>query len=280
MDYQLHQRMQEMSCIGESRHQAKKEYSEIYGSNTSNRTVGIHSFKTYDAYKQTSKEFVKYIRQNYKDIKDVNQITKEVAIIYLQNRQRDGKSAYTISKDMAAINKLFNFYITKKEAGIKERTYKDVKRSREEKVNDTKYNPQNYKYQIIFAKATGCRRQSVLKVKPEDFIYDKNGLPQKVYLKEKGGRKRLATIIKEYQSELKLFLGKKVNDEPIFDKYTKKIDNHAFRAEYAKNRYKELVSQKGKDNMDFRGYDKECLEKLTQDMGHNRIDIVVYHYLR
>lgn len=32
---------------------------------------------------------------------------------------KNDKSAYTISKEMAALNKLFNLFVTKKEAGIK-----------------------------------------------------------------------------------------------------------------------------------------------------------------
>jgi len=280
LDYQMHERMEQMKCIGESRHQAKAEYAEIYGENQRNKTIGIHSYKSYETHKQTSKEFILFVRQNYKDIKDVNQITKSVAVNYLQKRQTDGKSAYTISKDMAAINKLFNFNINKKEAGINQRTYRNITRSRTEKEHDSKYNPENYKYQIIFAKATGCRRQSVLKVSPQDFSFDKNGLPNKVFLKEKGGRERHATILTEYKEELKMFLKGKNGSKPLFENYTKKIDNHSFRREYSIKRYVELVNLKGSDNNDFRGYDKQCLEQLTKDLGHNRIDIVVYHYLR
>ncbi len=118
MDYQLHCRMQKMFCPSESRHQAKQEYKEMMNGDTHNRTIGIHSYKTYDAYKQTSIEFVRYIRKEHKDIKDVCQVKEEHVVEYLQQRQGDDKSAYTISKDMAALNKLFNLKITKKEAGI------------------------------------------------------------------------------------------------------------------------------------------------------------------
>ncbi len=54
-------------------------------------------------------------------------------------------ASYTISKDMAALNKLFNTHICKKDAGIKSRSYKDITRSRGEKAHDKKYNPDNYK---------------------------------------------------------------------------------------------------------------------------------------
>ncbi|MFZ7121557.1 MAG: hypothetical protein ACOWWH_11495 [Eubacteriaceae bacterium] len=83
MDYQMHLRMEQMKCIGESRHQAKKEYKEMMGENSSNRTMGIHSHSTYDAYKQTSIEFIRYIRSEYKNIKDVSSIKKEYVIEYL-----------------------------------------------------------------------------------------------------------------------------------------------------------------------------------------------------
>lgn len=44
MDYQMHLRMEQMKCIGESRNQAKQEYKEMLhiGEHANNRTVGIH----------------------------------------------------------------------------------------------------------------------------------------------------------------------------------------------------------------------------------------------
>lgn len=114
IDYQMHLRMEQMKRIGESRHSVKKEYKEMMGKNSSNRTMGIHSHLSYDATKQTSIEFDGHLRNEYKDIKDVSQIKKEHVVEYLKFRQDDVKSAATISKDMAALNKLFNLHITKK----------------------------------------------------------------------------------------------------------------------------------------------------------------------
>ena len=279
MDYQLHCRMQEMFCPNVSRHQAKTEYKEMMGNKaTNNRTIGIHSYKTYDAYKQTSIEFIRYIRNEHKDIKDINQIKENHVIDYLRYRQDNEKSAYTISKDMAALNKLFNFYITKKDAGIQQRTYKDITRSRKPRENDRKYNPNNYKDQILFAKASGCRRESVLRVKPENFIWE-NGLPVKVNLKEKGGKERETHILSSYQNDLAKKLENKEPSKVLFAKYTTKIDNHAFRREYAKERYEEILGDR-EDTKDYRGYDKEVLKILTKDMGHNRLDVLLYYYLK
>lgn len=278
MDYQLHCRMQEMFWPNESRHQAKQEYKDMMRNETTyNRTVGIHSYKTYSAYKQTSIEFSKYMKKEHKGIKDVRQVKVEHVVEYLQYRQQDEKSAYTISKDMAALNKLFNFFVTKKDAGIKERSYKDITRSRLDTENDKKYNPNNYKEQIMFAKACGCRRESVLAVTPECFTW-KDGLPVKVYLREKGGKERDAHILVKYQENLKIILENKGMGKPLFESYTKKIDNHAFRREYAKDRYQEILGNR-EDEKDYRGYDKKVLKELTKDLGHNRLDVVVYNYL-
>ena len=243
MDYQIHLRMEQMKCIGESRHDAKKEYKEMRGKNPSNRTMGIHSHLFYYALKQTSVEFIRHIRTGNKDVKDVSQIKKEHVEDYLKFRQTDGKSAATISKDMAALNKLFNLHITKKECGIKNRSYKDITRSRGPKAHDTKYNPNNYKEQITLAKACGYRRESVLVITPERFIW-KDGLPYKVHLIEKGGKERDAKILKDDREKVREILRGKQTGVPMFTKYTSKIDNHAFRREYAQNRYKELVKEK------------------------------------
>lgn len=280
MDYQMHLRMEQMKNIGESRHQAKQEYKEMLhvGEHANNRTVGIHSYKTYTAYKQTSMAFIKYIRNDHKEVKDIADIKREHVIEYLQKRQNEGKSSYTISKDMAALNKLLFLGITKKDAGIRKRTYKDVTRSRLPRKHDCKYNPSNYKEQILFAKATGSRRHSVLKVTPEDFVW-KDGLPITVRLIEKGGKERYATILGLYRDELKSIIVSKNANKSLFQKYTKKIDNHAYRAEYAKNRYREILGERD-DQKDYRGFDKEVLIVLTKDIGHNRLDVLVYHYLR
>lgn len=155
---------------------------------------------------------------------------------------------------MAAHNKLFNYHITKKEAGIKKRSYKDINKSRGPKAHDKKYNLKNYKGQITLAKACGCRRESMLKVTPERITW-KDGLPYKVHLIEKGGKERDATILKG-----------NVDGKPLFERYIKKTDNHAFRGEYARNRYQELIKEKGSDAKDYRGYDSDVLRKLTKDL--------------
>ncbi len=270
---------------------------------------GIFSHNTYNAYKQTAVEFAGWLKQSHPGIKVMNQITKEQAIQYLQKRQAEGLSSYSVSKDMPALNKILNFSICKKEANLNNRSYKNVARSRAERQHDKKYNPKNYAKQITFAKATGCRRESVLggqyQVKPCSVWRDFKGNIF-VSLVEKGGKFRNASVLSKYKEEIEKIIPNITVRMPynslameafhfkelyrtsgpkyLFSRYTKKIDNHAFRAQYARDRYEELVQQKmgqrGEILSNYRGYDRDCLRQVSFDLGHNRINVVVEHYMR
>jgi hypothetical protein len=311
--YQLTERLKSLQRFGQSKHTAKAAYrrkQEAHGEKWNPAFAeGIYSYNTYYAYKQTAVEFANWAKKELPGVKRVDCFTKEHIIKYLQERQTTGKSAYTVSKDMSALNKTFNFGICKKEAGLKTRSYKDVTRSRLERQNDKKYNPRNYTKQIIFAKASGCRRESVLGGKYQvaacSFWRDSRGNVF-VSLIEKGGKFRNAPILEKYKMEIEKMVPKiptrtqyqslameafrfkelyrKSGQECLFSKYTKKIDNHAFRAEYARERYSELIQQKrslGEEILkNYRMYDREILHLLSKSLGHDRISVVVEHYLR
>ena len=68
--------------------------------------------------------------------------------------------------------------------------------------------------------------------------------------------------------------------EFLSDKYTAKIDKHAFRGEYARDLYNQIAEQKTEIKSDYKGYDKEIVRKVRKALGHNRLSVVVYNYLR
>jgi len=146
--YQLNERLISLQKFGQSKHVAKKDYRNKQVANGEKwnpaYAEGIFSFTTYNAYKQTVMEFGTWLKKEHTDIKLLNGISKGHAIQYLQSRQSEKKSPYTIAKDMSAINKVFGTGLTKKEAGLNNRSYKDVTRSRAERPNDKKYNSKNY----------------------------------------------------------------------------------------------------------------------------------------
>lgn len=301
--YQIIERLHELNRIGESKHQAKLDFRkacEYYNIPWNPaQAEGIFSVRTMNAYKQTAFEFTTWIKDKHSENKDLMNIPKEHAIEYLQHRQSEGKSAWTISKDMSAINKVCNLHVTKEEAGLHERSYRNVTRSRLPRAHDEQYNPEHYKRQTSFAQAFGCRRESIrggaYQVKPMSLFRHNS----KVYVNliEKGGKFRAAPCLESMQPTIeRMFPGiedrepltesefkalyEASNQGPLFASYSSKIDNHAFRAEYARNLYSELLANVKGPGETYRGYDKASVTKVSQALGHNRLSVVVESYFR
>lgn len=279
----------------------------------------IHSYKTADAYRQTVREFCSWIKENKLDVwssKDLSKIDKDVCYSYLQ----ENCTAATITKDMSALNKVLDLGLSKKEGDLKELSYKDTIRSRQPSSEDKKYNPENHKDQIEFAQAFGLRRQSIYEgqyaakdvslFKENDRVYCsiicKNGkygeapclkkfqesIEEKYNITERQSTTKTESEEKygircekftEQDKENFKSLYHSSNNK-LFDNYTKKIDNHAFRAQYAKNLYSELCQCKEERGevvkSDYRGFDKEIIAIVSHALNHERLRVVIEHYLR
>lgn len=302
---QMNNKINDLLRIGESKHLAKQVYKEYCEANNlpwnPAKSPFIHSTQTAESYRQTVGEFCTWLKTEKPEVwktKDLSNIDKKICYEYLQTREKQGCSAWTVSKDMSALNKILDLGLNKKEGGLQERSLKNISRSREQKEHDAKYNPANYKDQIEFAKAFGVRRESIqggqFQVK-EDSLFKKDG---KVYVSviEKGGRYREAPCLTKYQSSIEskyniqeresltkeqfIEVYYNSNSNYLFDNYTSKIDNHSFRAEYATNLYKELAEQKETIINDYKGYDSTILKEVSEALGHSRINVVGDHYLR
>lgn len=317
LKFQLHQRMQGLVSFGESKHQAKQEYKQYCQENNikynPSKTVGIHSINTYNSYKQTSENFEKWIKSNT-NIKKIDDIDKPTVIKFLQERQENGCSPYTVSKDMSALNKILNMDVTKKEANLMERSYKNVTRSRVEHQHDHKYNANNYSNQITVAQAFGLRRESIYggEYQLKDIsLYKTIQGDLRACVIEKGGRYREAPCLKKYEAKInELYPNIRTIDikpnevafnkqefknlynssgsSKLFDEYTSKIDNHAYRGQYADRLYQELVrgqnvvpgyTSQYNDSGVIKGYDKAICRQVSMALGHNRISVVTQHYL-
>ena len=300
MGHQINMRMKDMNCIGESRHQAKQEARENLGYEH-NKTVGIHSYKTFDTYKSSCKQFTNYLKENHKGIKNIEDIKESHIKDYIKYREESGCSAYTYSKDLAALNKVFGTSVTKQDCGVANRSYKDISNNRELKEHHNHINYNNYRDEITVLKATGMRRESLDKVNPDSFKYDSKGYPVSVTLVEKGGKYREAEIIKSYREDVKSVLTERLErngydrEKPVFEHIPSRLGTHRFRQEYAREIYNDYIKEHGTGTVrlcdtnekayesdqrtELRGYDVAALKHTTQNLGHNRLDIVIYNYL-
>lgn len=303
--HQTKRELKKLDCIGQSKHQAKKIYraeckarGEIWNPA---KARGIHSIATMRGYEQTAKEFTTWMKVHHPAVKNINQIEREHMKSYLLHRQERGLSAWTTSKDMAALNKIFDANLTKREVGLRERSYHDTTRSRAERTHDNEVNRANYQAQIDIASAFGLRRESICggQYQLKDVSIYKLASDDKLYAAviEKGGRYRVAPCLRSHQKHLETRypqIGVKdshmekesfktaymASENVLFNKYPHRIDNHELRHQYARELYEELVEQKGHDDANYRGYDKKILEYVSEALGHSRPSVVVEYYLR
>ena len=145
------------------------------------------------------------------------------------------------------------------------------------------------------------RRESLDKVNVDNFRYDSKGYPVAVKLVEKGGKYREAEIIRDYREDVKSVLTERLErnnydrEKPIFEHIPSRLGTHRFRQEYAKEVYDNYMKEHGTGTMkladtnekayesdnrtELRGYDVAALKHTTQNLGHNRLDVVIYNYL-
>lgn len=286
LNHQIHQRMLELEQFGESRHKAKKEYKEMMGgSHQNNATVGVHTFSTFEGYKQVSKQFTEWLKANEKPVRNIEDIKREYIIEYVQYRAEQGYSANTYSRDLAALNKLFmsntsesTKKITKKECRVANKSFDKITNNRELKAHHKKINLDNYKMEQLLGKSTGVRKASYTRIKPTDFNRDITGQVVSVTVKEKGGKVRTSTVLKQYRTELTKFIDTLDVDKPIFDRVPNRFPFHRFRQQYARALYDEYISEHGLSKKGYLGFDNASVLNVSKNLGHNR-DYVVKHYV-
>ena len=300
---QMFRALNDLNCFGQSKYQAKLE---SYRQGNKGKVKGIYSKKTMSDYKKVGEQFQSWSKTKGYNFKSLTDVSDNHILQYLKERQDTGKSSWTISKDLSALNKIFNRELSKKGTDLKSRKNSNIKNNRGFANNYRSSVYMKNKELTNFISATGIRRQSVTVISPADAIRDKQGTVIGFSVIEKGGKARNCYIIKSKQEAITSFVDNhqsKNGNKPFWKKVDKNLNTHWYRAEYAKALYNDLVSSQtsGKDYFngyrDFfvnssrlalatkghgqttKGYDTECLGVVSQNLGHNRIDVVYSNYL-
>lgn len=255
LGHQFYQALESKKCIGESRHEAKEQGIAH---------KGIYSYKTYDAYKNASKQFAKWVKLEYPGIKYLSEIDRDICKKYIKFREQSGCSAYTYSQDMAMISKTLDISLTKKECGVATRKLSNIKKNRV----DNGFRTSSGAIESIL-RGTGLRRNELVNLKVENLvIQDSKVVGVLVKKGAKGGKVRQIQVRKEYQECIyKIIEGAGGDSKVINEEIPKNLQAHRYRAEYAQNMYKELIDL-GRKNP---------LKDLTESMGHNRISVLAYY---
>ena len=252
-----------------------------------NSTPYIHSDKTYKTYKAQCGRFADWLVEE----KGVNDKEKAWELVpeYLRYLEEKGRSAWTITNAMCAIAKAYG--VSTKEIDYKapKRERTNVRRSREAAVRDVHFSEENNKKLVTLAKCCGLRRHEMKALLGCDLAKDKDGNWIIRVKKGKGGKFR-NVILHGSKEELECVIKMMQNagKELVFPEGVHSAcDVHHYRSIYACRAYlskarnpipKEdrYICRKEKKGT---VYDKKAMLYASQQLGHNRIDVIASAYL-
>ena len=267
----LHQQAYEIlvskQAFGEPKREAKKDGTSHYK---------IFSYNTYKTYWKHIKYFIRWIKANHQECTTLHKAQKYVNV-WLQVRVDQGLSASTIHTEAKALSKLYDIRPDDPQyfkPPLRKR--ENIKRSRNEAVNDKYFFRKENEEFIQFCQGVGGRRTAISKLKSNDLwlrkdmeetlrieergigIIDDGGDTNLIknikdaletfpdqnvfvhFIKDKGGRSRFAPVIENVKQIIDRFnmtpTGKKVWEHMLG--YS---DIHSLRADYAASIYRKYA---------------------------------------
>lgn len=275
LNHQVKLVMDSQLAIGQSK------FDDKLNNQTKNK---IYSWSTYRTYLKHNIYFVEWAKKNY-NIKSLDEGKKYVNE-WLEFREKEGLSSYTLKLESSALVKLYNLDSSSLYK-VKNRARNDIQRSRGEKIRDTHFSEKNNEELVIFCKSTGLRRCELSQIRGTDLFFKGKTPFLKVSRNTKGGRVRNVPLV--INTELIVQLLEKAGENKLFSKISSNADIHGYRGDFAKNLYKlyarDINNIPKEDRYhcrkDLKGicYDKKAMKIVTEALGHSRIDVIAGHYI-
>lgn len=277
-------RLDERMAIGESR-RAAKQVQRAAGEHIWTFSTGkIHSYKTRTTYQEHILRFVNWSRATYaiKSLEQLDARARELVSLYLQQELAANKSPYTLQVERSALRLFFADRTLASDVILPRRTRAMITRSRGPVAHDRHFQPANWQPLIKFEQACGLRRSELARLTVADVYYNVQSQLVVHVLNGKGGKEReVPTLPGHEQDVLTLTAGRKP-EERVFDHIPKHMDVHAYRREYAQALYLLLADRElppsGKHLWQSE-YDLSAVQRISWALGHNRLDVVLRHYL-
>ena len=253
-----------------------------------NGTELIHSHTTYHTYLDAVDRFADWCKaQGIKTLPEA----RNAVPAYVQARKEQGKSAFTIAKDVAAIAKSMDCKMTDFGMKLPRRNRENIKNNRGVAERQKSFKETQYRTPIDFIRACGLRRNELNHLRGDQLRLSKNGT---AYIRiargdgSKGGKVRYAEIAGVHKAMV-LSMMQTAGQGLVFPEgIPLQVNSHHYRGDYAKMLYKlysrdvrtlptqELYICRG--SMKGLRFDRKALEIVSKSLGHNRIDVVVNNY--
>jgi integrase len=276
-------------AIKHSRGEAK-EIAEAAGESTWAFSTGmIHSFKTRTVYQAHVVRFVRWARSIHqiKNLAQLDPHAEALATAWLQAQLAEGKSPYTLQAERAALRLFFGNRTLAQDVAIPRRTREHITRSRGPAAHDRHIQLANWQPLIRFLQATGLRRNELRTLRDQDIIRDDLEYLDEVVVKVrngKGGKARTVPVLPGREADVRAVLSGSDPEALVFTRIPKHLDVHSYRREYAQALYLYYAPDRGlppvQGRLKPRDYDREAAQRVSWALGHNRIDVVIRHYIR
>lgn len=278
-------RLDEKMAIGESRFAAKVAAREEDPSTWSFSTGRIHSFNTRTGYQQHILAFVNWARER-QGIRTLEQLDARASALtadYLTERMAVGHSPYTLQAVRSALRLFFGERKLAGEVTLPRREREGITRSRGLAKRDADFQPANWQPLIQFLQGTGLRRGEITALQGRDVRLNEDERAEVYVHAGKGGRPRTVIARQGYTEIVLAAIQNRQPEEPVFPQVPDRLDVHALRREFAQGLYQELSGRPlppATGRLRPSDYDLAAVEIVSKQLGHNRKDVVLNHYLR
>lgn len=277
LESEIVKHLNEISRIGESRHEAKKvgEASEH-----------IYSIKTYEDYKQTMKVFAKYCIKNHPEVKHISDC-KQYVEEYINYMIEQSYSSFSQKSALSGLRKWFGERF--EDVYTEGRKRSQIRRSRYDTENARHFSEEANSDLIHFAKCVGLRKSELRSLKGKCVSKHSDGNWYIDHVKGKGGRVRDVRILNNDQEVID-----KINNTPadqlVWPHVHTHADIHGYRADYCQALYysvardvdtldKKEIYVCRKDLAQVR-LDRVAMKICSESLGHSRLGIISYSYWR
>jgi len=258
-------------------------------------TGRIHADKTLDTYKGIALRYVHWARDLYgvRRLADLDGEAERLVALYLVARRDAGDSPYTLKTTRAALRMFHRpaYAPEEREERVRAlgasvdlplRRRAAITRSRAAVAMDDEIVLERYAGIVTFCCATGLRRRELAALLVGDVYGAGDGLVVEVR-NGKGGKHRVVPVLPSAQDTVLRAVAPRLPEELLFPRIPVRLDIHAYRRAYAQALYREgdtrlLPPREGR--LPQGSVDQERALYVSRALGHERVDVIVRHYLR
>ena len=286
-------RLDSLMALEQSRGQAKEEARKA-GQKTWAFTTGkMHSYKTRQDYQEHAINFVKWARDAYglKRLELIDERAGELTAEFLQQYLDEGKSASTLYTMRSALRLVFADWTLMQDVPLPKRSQAKITRSRGAKAHDKHFNPDNWPKHVHFLQAAGLRRDEMKLLRAGD-LWERETDPASEYYGQpvvkvwngKGGKVRTVPVLAGREQDVLSLKEGLAADDRVFLRIPKHMDIHSYRREYAQALYLQYAPgfslPPSQGRLKRGSYHRDAALAVSRALGHNRIDVVLSHYIR